>query len=787
MFENIYAHTQTNDPDKRHWQSLKDHLEGTAKLAEEFASKFGSGSWGRATGMLHDLGKAHKEFQKYLEESNKNPDEKIHCRINHSDVGAIFSEWNLDNTFIGRTLAYIIAGHHAGLPDFSTDDGNARASLQARTNRKNLRIFKELENSFDQIVKQINVETLEATSLPWSYDKIYHFWVRFLFSSLIDADYLNTESFSSKDTNSKRGNFEDIPVLKQRFDRYMQQYQRNPNPSSDDPVATLQIVRDQVLKSCRGVGRSKEDGIFTLTVPTGGGKTLSSMAFALEKAISLNKERIIYVIPYTSIIEQTGREFTKVFNDENNSNVVEHHCNFDFGEDDDKLPLKEKERLLKLKLATDNWDAPIIVTTNVQFFESLFSAKTNRCRKLHNIVNSVVIFDEIQTLPTEYLAPCIEALNCLSTNFGVVSVLCTATQPAFEYIDKIKCKYAYQALQKTNPIIPKELEATLFQNLKRVEYHFDLLNQKNNGVRDWDELAEELSSQDNSEVLCIVNTRRDCYDLYSKIKKQIEEKGDSSNSKTFCLSTLMCAQHRSDVIKEIKNILTANRTQKEKTQLRVVATQLVEAGVDIDFPVVYRALAGLDSIVQAAGRCNREGKLRFGKVIVFNPPNIPSIFQKQVDITRELLMENPNLDLNAPSTFEEYFKRYYKIKNKLDVKNIINSLTVAFDEAEPDVPFRTTGNNFQIIEDWKQPVVVPYGDGIKYIDQLEKTEDIKKIMRKIQRFTVSLSQEEIKQKADALIIKQILPGLFTLPEKKYYDDALGFNIFTNSKPFISTN
>jgi len=778
MFENVYAHTKENDPDKKHWQTLKDHLEGTAKLAEEFASKFGSGAWGRAAGILHDLGKAHGEFQKYLEEVNKNPDVKLRCKIHHSDAGAFFAEKNL-NPFFGRTLAYIVAGHHAGLPD-SEDDG--KAALSYRVQDKNQKNTALLTDSFTALKTQIELQTLQTELSEFQIsENNYNFFVRFLFSCLIDADRFNTEKFKKPEKTAKRGLFKTISELKTLFDVHMKSYDKTPPDDEPKDVKCLRIARNDVLRACRESGLSKQGGVHTLSVPTGGGKTKSSMAFALEKAVKLKKDRIIYVVPYTTIIEQTGKTFADIFGREN---VVEHHCNFDAAKRKKEDATKEEndEYLNKTELATENWDAPIIITTNVQFFESLFSAKTNRCRKLHNIVNSVVILDEAQAIPTNYIAPCVEALNILSKSFGVVPVLCTATQPAFENIDKVNPAVKYKSLDKPTPIIPKEMEKQLFADLARVRYKFDSFNKR----RSWEELAKELALPENEEVLCVVNTRRDCYELYQELKKQVK---GQENARTISLSALMCGEHRSKIVEDICNVLEQNRTQKKKTPLRVIATQVVEAGIDIDFPVVYRALAGLDSIVQAGGRCNREGKLghKGGKVVVFNPPKSApkGTLLKGEETTRELIGTYPELNVNSEDTFTKYFTNYYYSLNTLDLKEAISKLTknVNNDSQNPEVPFRSVGEEFQLIEDnHTLPVIVRYKDSEELIERV-KAEGIKKeFTRKIQRYTVNLPKDFVQEKINENVIVEFYPGIYVQKGDGYYSEEIGFDYFRTTTP-----
>ena len=440
-----------------------------------------------------------------------------------------------------------------------------------------------------------------------------------LFSCLVDADFLDTEAFMVPDQADHRRKICDLVSLKTLLDQHMMDVKRG---CDDTPVNR---ARDEILNACR-VAATEPSGLFSLTVPTGGGKTLSALSFGLDHAIHHGKQRVIYVIPYTSIVEQTASTLTSIFGEDN---IVEHHSNLD--------PDKET---LRMRLASENWDAPIIITTNVQFFESLFSARSSRCRKLHNIVNSVAILDEAQLVPPNKLAPCVAAINELTRNYRVTVVLSTATQPVLPNLDT------------PQEIIPKQLN--LYSRLQRTEI---IMPESLNTRTTWQDLALQLEKHD--QILCIVNTRRDCYDLF-----QLMPKG------TIHLSALMCGQHRATVIQSIKEKLKRGET------LRVVSTQLVEAGVDIDFPVVYRALAGLDSIAQAAGRCNREGKMpEKGRVVVFTPPkSVPrGLLHKGENTTKELYAL-PNFDPQTHESYTHYFDLFYSKVNDTGA-DYLNRLT----------------------------------------------------------------------------------------------------------------
>jgi len=504
----------------------------------------------------------------------------------------------------------------------------------------------------------------------------------------------------------------------------------------------VNIIRADVLRQCRDKA-VLPSGLFSLTVPTGGGKTLSSMAFALNHAVHYGKKRVIYVIPYTSILEQTANIFREVFGDKN---VIEHHSNLD--------PDKEDTRS---RLATENWDAPIVVTTNVQFFESLFAARTSRCRKLHNIVNSVVVLDEAQLLPPEFLAPILHVMQDLaSPGYRVSFVLSTATQPAFSPRPK------FPGLKEVRELMDDPEQ--LYVNLKRVNAE---LPADFNAQRTWESIADEIQQYDS--VLCIVNSRKDCRELHALMPRD-----------TIHLSALMCGQHRSQVIADIKQRL------KDGIPTRVVSTQLVEAGVDMDFPVVYRALAGLDAVAQAAGRCNREGALPgMGKVVVFVPPKpaAPGLLRKAQDAGREImkLTKDSKGDPLMRERFEAYFRQYYERLNSLDKAGIVGLLDMhnMAEAAKCKFNFHTAADKFRLIdEEGQTAIIVGYGESPSLIASLEASRNMepyrrRAILRKLQRYTVSIREHECKKLMAGSDVQEVFPGVFVLMTNGLYRPDIG--------------
>lgn len=613
-----YGHTLDGLGDKSQWQKLEDHLWQTAALTRQFATALCAADWGYLAGLWHDLGKYSQAFQSRLC-STESADAHIEQpgKVDHSTAGAQHAVRRFGT--VGKILAYVIAGHHGGLPDGNSPESCLRLRLQ-----------KEIPD-YSASPPNILAQPLPAPPFKPSVDRAgiqLSMFTRMLFSCLVDADFLDTEAFVDDDKSRQRGRFQTLDALEPLFAQRLADLRNavNPSPVNDQRAA--------VLRQCLAASQ-RDMGFFSLTVPTGGGKTLSSMAFALKHAQLHRLRRIIYVIPFTSIIEQNADVFRRVLGDEA---VLEHHSNFE--------PEQEDHRS---RLAAENWDAPIVVTTNVQFFESLFASRSSRCRKLHNIAESVVILDEVQSLPAEYLLPCLEVLKELRDHYRTSIVLCSATQPAVQKRDDF-----IRGLQHVTEIVADPVR--LARDMRRVE--ITVVGQLSD-----EEIVRRLTEQ--SQVLCVVNTREHARNLHMGLH-------NANAEGVFHLSALMCAAHRSEVLSKIRSTLTS------RARCRVVSTQLVEAGVDIDFPVVYRALAGIDSIAQAAGRCNREGKLEtIGQVNVFTPENgLPPGQLRQTAQIAESTIRRFSDDILSLAAIEDYFRNYYWIKGTdgLDADGILASL-----------------------------------------------------------------------------------------------------------------
>lgn len=618
----FYAHS-ADGYSRQSWQLLSSHLLAVAEQSMSHAAKFDAADWGHAAGLLHDLGKYSAEFQGKLDGDIG--------RVDHSTAGArVAAEtWHV----FGRLLAFVIAGHHAGLANGTGSDGQ-RSALEMRlktTAGHKIPDFSAFASEID-IPQAIKSPGLKLTSARSGF-QLAHF-TRMLFSCLIDADRCDTENYylGLEDKRADRADWPKLHELRSALDSHLHQLKAR---AALTPINSL---RAEILKHARAAS-TNQPGHFSMTVPTGGGKTLASLAFALDHAVTHGFDRIIYVIPFTNIIEQTAGVFRAALGP-HHACVLEHHSAFD----DDKVLAGARKRGApeqgpqgrdKLRLAAENWNAPIVVTTAVQFFESLFANSPTRCRKLHNIARSVVILDEAQNFPLPLLRPCVSMLDELVTNYRASIVLCTATQPTLEETDSPDRSFK-GGLRNVHEIAPEP--ARLYNALRRVTV-CDL------GAIDDVQLAERLAGH--NQALCIVHTRAHARELYLALKR---------HPGTVHLSALMCPEHRSQRLADIKQRLYDGKP------CRLIATSLIEAGVDVDFPVVYRASAGLDQIAQAAGRCNREG-LRSADtsyVYVFDTANrkLPKSMEVAVSAGREMMRKHAADPLSLRAV-EDYFRLVY--------------------------------------------------------------------------------------------------------------------------------
>ncbi|KZC23142.1 DEAD/DEAH box helicase [Rhodanobacter thiooxydans] len=717
---------------------LVDHLESVGDLAAGFAVHFGL-EWARIAGRWHDLGKFRSRFQRYIRlASGFEADAHIKGEAGkapHSTAGALLA---LERFGVaGRVLAYLIAGHHAGLDDWF---GGLRERFENPQSRAEL---------VESLAEHPPADILDAGDFKASLGNVpggkdgFALWVRMLFSALVDADFLDTERYMDPDKFASRNTWPPLGNLATLFDAHMAKL------SISAAATPVNRLRADILRQCRAAA-ARDPGLFSLTVPTGGGKTLSGMAFALEHARLHGKRRIVHVIPYTSIIEQTADVFRDIFGEA----VIEHHSNAESSPGDETAASR---------LACENWDAPIVVTTNVQFFESLFASRTSRCRKLHNIVDAVIVLDEAQLLPPEFLQPILDVLNLLTRHYGASVVLSTATQPALASRQYFDARQSLRGLDKVREIIAEP--DALYAALERVTVQ---LPRDWHQTTDWPKLAETLAAHDS--VLAIVNTRNDARALWEAMPRG-----------TLHLSALMCGAHRSQVIEDIKMRL------KVGTTTRVVSTQLVEAGVDVDFPVVYRALAGLDSMAQAAGRCNREGRLDGkGKVVVLVPPKQapPGLLRQGENASRDVLHDIPDVPFTR-AKFAAYFERLYH-GCQLDKAGICDKLFMANKKLSADdlaVEFRSAAECFKLIDDEDSlPIVVRYrgkngqnGEIDGLLGRLKQDGPQRWLMRKLQRYTVSLRRGQALALLARGDIEGLLPGLYVQVSEWLYDPETGLN------------
>jgi CRISPR-associated endonuclease/helicase Cas3 len=729
----FYAHSKEGRTEEE-WQLLEEHLKNVADLACLFARAFDSGDWAYLGGLWHDLGKYQAEFQDKLFGKK--------TAVEHSGAGAAFAfQVNKD---LGLPLSFIIAAHHAGLPNLKRSDPDQPVPLHDRIINNHYLLERITHQIPDAILHhKLPVLPPHLSTIPTAGTKAFlsrnmEFWIRFLFSALVDADRLDSEEVADPKQKKRRYFYDSIEELLQRVDKFMDL--KIQNLKEDEKKLEINKKRFQILQDCKQAAEMPP-GFFALTVPTGGGKTLAGLSFALRHASEYDLCRVIVVIPYTSIIEQNASVYRQAIGAES---VVEHHSNLD--------PLKKIEILgeeitQRHDLAVENWDAPVIVTTTVQFFESLFSNLPSRCRKLHNIAKSVIILDEVQTLPPSYLLSIVEALNELVLNYHCSVVLSTATPPALAARQHFE-----MGLKDIRPIIADS--NALFSTLKRVEYAWPSIDDT---PKEWDRLADELSQY--RQVLAVVHRRNDTKELALHLKQQLPDP-----ETVFHLSALMCPAHRLHVLEQIRDRLNQGQP------CRVVSTQLVEAGVDVDFPIVYRALGGLDSIIQAGGRCNREGRLTMGKVIIFKSPTYPpsGTPKKALACMESLIKEkNGNPDPYDLGLIDRYFRMLYMIED-LDA-NHVQSLRQEFN-------FASVAQNFQLIEDgFTRSIIVPYSDAEKRVQTLKEQGPNRDIFRSLQPFIVNVYTNGFDRLYRMGALEQISEGIFYLSPicSHLYDESLG--------------
>ncbi len=737
--DQLIAHVKKNaDGSFAEPHLLSAHLNDTARLCSQFASLFGKGKLGEILGLVHDAGKASEAFQArirlvtdYAIEAHL--EGKTAQHVDHSTAGSQFLIEKY-GPFAGTLLAYAIAGHHAGLPDGK----NAEQSCLSRRLKKSIEDYSAFKRLSEielpmQLLPTDFVPNKDKTQTSKLSPYAVQFLIRMLYATLTDADFLDTEAYMSPEEIEFRKGKPTIAEIGKYFDQFLESLHHKES-------TPINLKRGEILRWCREAA-DLAPGLFSLTVPTGGGKTISSMAFALDQARQHGLRRVVYVIPYTSIIVQNAEVFRSIFKSMGDDVVLEHHSNLD---PQSETPFN--------RLAAQNWDAPIVVTTNVQFFESFYANRSSKCRKLHNVADSVIIFDEAQMLPPDLLEPCLAVIRELVDSYGCSAVLCTATQPTLG-----KSKNLKQGLDNVREIIPDP--KTLYHEFRRVRVR------KIDQPLSHQNLAEQLSQY--SQALAIVNTRKEARLVWESLIPL------TSREECFHLSTMMCPEHRSDTLDAIRQCLKAN------LPCRVVSTQLIEAGVDVDFPVVYRAIAGIDSIAQAAGRCNREGRLESGEVYVFRgetaPP--PGHLRQSAESGERIIATHPDDPLTIEAV-EAYFNDFFwkrSLGNGLDKKGIMQMC-----RANPDaIPFREIAKAFSIIDEPTRTIIVPYGmRGIQLIEELRDSFNGMvpgRLRKEAQRYGVQLREKLFDELYKAGVIEDLFRDgqYLVLTNGDIYDDGVG--------------
>lgn len=681
-------------------QTAAEHLNGTAERCALFAAPFGAEELGRLAGLSHDLGKYSMEFQRRLANGPK---------VDHATAGA-FACWRM-----GQPLAaFAAAGHHGGLPDGGTQgDSPDAGTFLGRMKRAERGMLPDCSPWTEEI-------TLPSPAPPpcGAEPLSMMFFTRMLFSCLTDADFLDTEAFM--DGSPRPEHPAPLDDLWERLQRHISGW--------FPPQGELNSRRCAVLEQCIRMGKTQPPGLFTLTVPTGGGKTVASLAFALAQARARGLRRIIYVIPYTSIIEQTAQEFRTILGAEN---VLEHHSNAAYEIDAEATP-----KTVRLAQAAENWDMPVVVTTAVQFFESLYANRPSQCRKLHNLAGSVILFDEAQLLPLPCLRPCVHAIAQLVQHYGASAVLCTATQPALGPL--------FAEFLPGRPAV----ELCPPESFRRVCF-------RQAGRLDWDTLSGQL--QQHEQVLCVVNSRKSAQEIFTRL----------SGEGNFHLSTLMYPAHRRAKLEEIR------RRLKEGLPCRVISTSLIEAGVDVDFPAVFREEAGLDSILQAAGRCNREGKRPVSESIVTlfqGEAAPPPLFQTAIGAGRMVLEQYD--DIASQEAIQAYFHTLLELKGAeaQDIYGILPKIRTEL------LPFQSVAERFHMIDSPTRTVYIPLGAGAELVGWLRAGERSRTLFRQLGQYGVSIYEEHFAALDQAGDLERLEDGSSILATLSLYSEETGLSL-----------
>lgn len=801
---NFIAHIRESD---KTIQTVEEHLLAAKELAETYGEKLGVKHLTGLAGMLHDLGKYSNEFREYILQAVNNPAAPPkRGSVDHSTAGGklLYELFHTDNIsrykgVVAEIVGNAILSHHSYLQDFLNPELESNYLSRVRDkDLKDFEITKKLffenvisEQDFHHFVNKaaIELEAFLAKESPENTEKQLMFLTKFIFSSLIDADRTNTRQFEGNRTNEKTIDHEKL------FSVYYEKVINKINTFKNDSNADhpINVLRTEMSDQC-DVFAEKPSGIYTLSIPTGGGKTLASLRYALKHAKLFNKKRIIYIVPYTTIIEQNAQEVRDILHD--SGNILEHHSNIIENENEnDELQDGFMSVQQKLKIAKDNWDSPIIFTTMVQFLNVFYAKGSRNIRRLHNLAESVIIFDEVQKVPISCVSLFNQALNFLKTYAQSSIVLCTATQPALDFVEnKLEINPDAEIIGHLDQVI---------EAFRRVE----IIDMATNQTFTNEKLADfiEAKMEDVQSVLIILNTKTVVKNLYTILKER------NIQASAYHLSTSMCAAHRNNILIKVKDDLLS------KNKIICISTQLIEAGVDVSFECVIRSLAGLDSIAQAAGRCNRHGEKDIQNVYVIDheEENLKHLKEISVgkQISKRILVDlkqdasNHGGHILSKLAMERYFKEFYtKFSSDLNYfipglnKTMTELLTAnknksgfyqAYKARNGGVPplflvnsYKTAAEHFQVIEDLTTSVIVPFEDGKEIIANLNSDgsiDDLTRLLRKAQHYTINLFKYELDQlsRNDGLV--SYLDGKIFVLKEGAYDREFGLNLENDSQ------
>lgn len=802
---NFIAHIRESD---RHIQSVAEHLLGVKVLAESYGEKIGVKHIAGLAGMLHDLGKYTDEFRDYILEAVENPEHPPkRGSVDHSTAGGKFLYDKLHKGEPSRTrwiLAEIVGNaiisHHSYLHDFLNPDLESPYLNRVR-DKSLIEYDRSISYFFEQVLSEAEfqryvsraVNELEAyLSSPSteSGEGKLMFLAKFIFSALIDADRTNTRLFEENRSDGPSQSRKDL------FDAYYEKLMKKLNSfeDHDDAKTVINVLRKEMSDQC-GNFAERPSGIYTLSIPTGGGKTLASLRYALKHASLHKKKHIIYVVPFTTIIEQNAEEVRQILLDD--EHILEHHSNvIDDWSDDDEAEDGIINIRQKLKLAKDNWDSPIFFTTMVQFLNVIYAKGSRNIRRLHNLCESVIIFDEVQKVPVSCVSLFNHALNFLKTYGHSSLILCTATQPALNFVQHK---------------LDVNADAEIIQNLDRVIEAFkrvEIVDKATDEQFDNDKLADFITEkmEEVQSVLVILNTKTVVKKLYREIQTQV------SGVPIYHLSTSMCAAHRNSILEKVRKHLDENE------KVICISTQLIEAGVDVSFDCVIRSLAGLDSIAQAAGRCNRHGKREIQQVYVIDHTEENLNHLQEIKVGKTLskkifidLKKDQSLHgghILSSQAMNKYFKEFYadrestlnyfipKLKKEMTELLMANRKNSSYNDAythskRETLPlfivnsYRTAADYFEVIDDYTTSVIVPYDkEGKEMIAQLngdETIEDLSILLRKAQQYTINLLYYEREQLDKNGGLVSLYDGKLIALTETVYNGEFGLDLENDSQ------